>query len=166
MTSVIRANIWQNGLGVKYGTVLNVASTTTLDVASATNNDLVFITHNIVRSSATHPIIVTGHCSWCGDNPNGYFRLERSFNNSTWSIIHKIAEYDERPYTLGEIGNLNFNHFDNPGTTGAQVWYRVQFIHNVRNGGTMFRNRPFTDAAWSTVDGRCSTAITLMEVQV
>jgi hypothetical protein len=148
------------------GAILQTVENRITSTSSATNSDWNDMwTANITRTSTSSKIL---HCSsliWSGDNPNGYWNIQRSFNNSTWTTLFRPFEADEGYGSTAVNGNpmiMPLSFLDDPGTTNAQVYYRVQWIHSVRNGGTMYRNRVHTLQGWSTT---LESSWTLMEIK-
>jgi len=132
------------------GAIIQSVMASTTDQSGVTNSNFdAMYSHSITRISASNKILLNGTFNWGGDNPNGYWNIERSFNNSTWTDVFRIFEADE---IAGGVGNMQFislNYLDSPAATNATVYYRLKFTHAVQNGGTMYRNRPFTFQGWS-----------------
>lgn len=125
------------------GAVLQAVQNTEAGIVSYTNSNGTFITVNITPSFSSSKILVSGYYIWSGDNPNGYFALERSINGGGWTGLANVAGYDEVAAN-GNGWSAPVNYLDSPNTT-SMVTYRVYWYHIGQNGGTMYMNRSFTN---------------------
>ena len=157
-TGVVNATTLANSAVTKAkigyaGQVLQVIQTEDSTLGTVTNNDTIKLTTSITPLSSSSQIWVAASWFWAGDNPNGYWHLQRNSSNMGGSAGYEDAypwnEYDPAHGTLF--------HLDSPGTTSA-VSYRLWFNHTGRNGGTIYWNRGrITTRA-------CVSTLTLMEI--
>ena len=125
------------------GAVLQTIQSDTTGVVSFTNSNGSFFTFSITPTLASSKVLISGNFIWGGDNPNGYFTLERSIGGGSYSVISNIAGYDES-LSGGQTWNAPVNYLDSPNTTST-VTYRIFWYHVIQNGGTMYLNRNYAN---------------------
>lgn len=168
MSSIIRADKWQNALGVAYNSVLQVVSTTKTDTFSTTATSFTDITGLSVTitpkfSSSKILILVDAKFGISGDFA-GHMRLLR---DST-AIYVSDAAGSRTPSTAGNVAvsyaALMFQsspiYLDSPNTTSATT-YKVQAF---TNSGTVYLNRTGLDRDTAAYDNRSVSSITVMEI--
>jgi hypothetical protein len=138
MTSVIRANIWQNSAGVVYGTILQVQSTLKTDSFSTTSGtyvDVPGLTVTITPRFATSRILVMANVPGgrTGTGGDGFVRLLR--NGSTAVGNGTFGAFGSYAGQYGLDTKMSSRTFiDTPATTAATT-YNVQVL---TAGDTMF----------------------------
>lgn len=130
---------------------------------SYTNSDGdFFVGNNFTKTASANPLIISGSMCWGGDNPNGYWALQSSDDNgSTWSLRSDLFERDEAS-TLQDLHTFTFSYEDTTNVSARR--YKVYWYHGAKNGGTMYRNRVYTQQSWSS-GGRGLCSMTIMEIK-
>ena len=145
------------------GTIVKLQHDYSGSVASVTNGNMTFYQANAFTKTAfTNPVMVTGHMMWGGDNPNGWWSLEYSDNGTNWYTCADVYEADEIGGGLGNVNVFNFAFRDTNNYTTRS--YRIYWYHYATNGGTMYRNRPYTLQSWSGA-GKGKSGFTIYEEQ-
>jgi len=175
------------------GCILQVKSTFSKEVKSFTNLDGEFIRINIKPNSIFNSIKIDTSFSWCGNNPNGYFAIQRSADNINWIDVGSGEEggvytpgngfmfTDEIPIYSWYLPNAPLssaplssykaisNIFQNSFTyldspnTTNNLIYRLYWKHAYKNGGTMVMNATYVTEAGQYY-ARASSTITAMEI--
>ena len=163
MSSIIRADRWQDSNGVAYNSVLQVVSTTKTDsfsVASTTYTDITGLSVAITPKFATSKILVLANVS---GSIVAYVQLVRgSTNICIADAAGSRVRATQSIYTAaGNIpNNSSFSFLDSPSTTSTTT-YKIQ----VRaEAGTVFVNRGSTDTDAGTSFPRTTSTITVMEI--
>lgn len=143
------------------GTVLQTIQDLGTSALSYTNSNGLFQNRNITPSASSSKIHVQGTFIWCGDNPNGYFSLERKIGSGSWNTLMHIAGYDEAGYP-GNAWTTSYEFLDSPATVDV-VEYRVYWYHIGQNGGTMFRNRSQNNDSNSLYSSRLGTSVMILQ---
>jgi hypothetical protein len=180
MTSVIRANIWQNGAGVNYNAVLQVAravKTNTWSAATSGNNfyDVTGLAVTIAPRFATS-LIVLMSTLYLSTN-NAYQQKWRYTRNGNTFLLgdaeggrpqatgmvntyYAGSGVDGAQYQLNQAGGI---HWDLPGSTAAQT-YQIQAASY--SGTTIFlnRNSGWQNAPASGYDAVPVSSLVVMEI--
>ena len=168
MSSIIRADKWQNALGDAYNTVLQVVSTTKTDTYSAVNNgtwgDVTGLSVTITPKFNTSKILVIANVMGGGQSgvTLGYLQLVRDstaicIGDASGTKIRASA-YPLSPPSNEGIVPVNITFLDSPATTSATT-YKIQ-IRGQSNAVSV--NRTFSDNADS--QARVASTITVMEI--
>ena len=167
--TVTSGNLSNTAIVYPAGHVIQVTYNHTSSQTTHTNQHTNVITHSITRENASNDIFVIGSVVWGMANPNGHWRLNRSYSSdmSSPSFIHGTGALDDVVISerLSTSRQENFTYFDeSASSSNATVYYALQFYHNVQNGGTLYVNRPHTYATTTigTQTARCH--LTLWEV--
>jgi hypothetical protein len=167
MSSIIRADQWQNSNGVAYNSVLQVVSTTKTDTYTATSSTYVDITGlsaTITPKFSTSKILVMVSMVATGQSAAtvAHFQLARSgtaigigdAGGASQVRGTSYARDSDRPMSI------SMTFLDSPATTSSVI-YSVQ----QRNEGAyaVYVNRSQTDSN-NTYYGRSSSTITVMEI--
>lgn len=175
MTSVLRANIWQNSAGVSYKTILNVVqvvkTNTVAGAPGAVWADVPGMAATITPSRANNRILIIVDMKGAGTQDNTTIR-SRLLRDSTPIYVGDAA--GSRPQSMGEfyissggaglyyLAQLGGSFVDSPNTTSA-VTYKVQFGSD-GNGNVVYINRTQGDRDNPYVDARVASSIILMEI--
>jgi hypothetical protein len=129
MSSIIRADKWQNALGVAYNSVLQVVSTTKTDTFSSTSTtytDITGLSATITPRFSNSRILVMVTCIMMQGTGTSMLKLVRG---STDICIGDAASNRIRAsaaaYKVGVNSNLSFQFLDSPATTTATT-YKLQ----------------------------------------
>ena len=168
MSSIIRADRWQNSNGVAYNSVLQVVSTTKTDTFSTTSTsftDVTGLSVTITPRFSTSRILIIGNFN-VGISGDIALHL-RLMRDSTAVFIGDAASNRPRDTNAVIPGNMSANTFsnvpvflDSPATTSATV-YKVQMFVN---SGTGYLNRSGADRDTTGFDARTASSITVMEI--
>lgn len=166
MSSIIRADRWQNSDGVAYNSVLQVVSTTKTDAFSTTSTsytDLTGMSVSITPKFATSKILVTVSMN-VGVSSDGVQATTKLVRDSTDVCIGDAAGSRTRAGTGGWNGAsdqraVTINFLDSPATTSATT-YKIQIR---TSSGTGYLNRSGTDTD-NTTFSRTASTITVMEI--
>lgn len=179
MTSIIRADKWQNTLGTTYNSVLQVVSTTKTDtftsasIAQGSAVDVTGLAATITPTSSTSKILVNiivhGGFQYVSQP---YYRLSiLCTRNSTAIAIGDAAGSRTRVSSSNGMGGY-YNgqavtclmHLDSPASASA-LTYQVQVVNATYEtaSGVAYVNRTFTDTDASQ-SPRAVSSITLMEI--
>ena len=164
MSSIIRADRWQNSNGVAYNSVLQVVSTTKTDTFSTTSTSLVDITGlsvSITPRFSTSRILVTFNVTADGPQSSGIALLRDSTKIGSGAAAGSrpalstitIYQTSDRPAVQ------SFTFLDSPATASA-ITYKLQTYTST---GTMWVNRSVTDTD-NNLYGRAASSITVMEI--
>jgi hypothetical protein len=173
VSSIIRADRWQNSNGVAYNSVLQVLQTTKLDTFSTTSTtyaDVTGLSVTITPNSSTSKILIFAQvaatvsyiagasCSiqLAGGNSGTYVGAAAS--NRVRSAL--TGSPTASSYGVTSLPYQTIVYLDSPATTSATT-YKVQ----VRTGsaGTLYVNRSVDDTD-SSQFGRSASSITVMEI--
>jgi hypothetical protein len=168
MSSIIRADRWQNSLGVAYNSVLQVVSTTktdTFSMSSSTYADITGLSATITPYFATSKIYIVASvvASQTVGTNNGFVRFARG--GSAISIADVASTRIRSTATVNAVNgnypeNISLTFLDSPATTSATT-YSIQIATN--GSSSIFVNRGSTDSDSSLV-GRTVSSITVMEI--
>lgn len=169
MSSIIRADRWQNSNGVAYNSVLQVVSTTKTDTfttTSATYADVTGLSVTITPRFSTSRILLVASITATADSTTqGFAQFVR---DSTAIGIGDAGGSRVRStfpiYIQGNAFNVyssNASFFDSPATTSATT-YKIQ-VRRESTSGTIFINRSPNDSD-SAAGGRFISTITVMEI--
>ena len=151
------------------GHIVQVTYDHNASMTTHTNQHTNVITLGITRKNRDNNIFVIGNCVWGMANPNGHWRLNRSYNAdmSSSTFLHGAGSCDD--ITTAERQSTSrsedFTMFDEAASSSyATVYYAIQFYHVVQNGGTLYVNRPvsYGTSTVGTQTSRCQ--LTLFEV--
>jgi hypothetical protein len=180
--SIVRANVWQNTLGVAYGTVLQVQATTVVGVASTNETNTngiggdvgLNVTINPLSANSKFLVVVTigiGSTSgntWAGILSRNGVRVGNGTPEASRSgalfrgVDHAGNNGTDTNHGVGASGSFMDNTSGNPGTP---ITYRLGITGE---GAPSWINRVESD--YSTGDGssaaaaRTSSTITVMEI--
>ncbi len=102
--------------------------------ASQTNGHMVFAsTSGATRYNTNNHLLIEGGCLWDGNNPNGYWVLQYSSDNSNWSDVAPVFEADEDTSGSGDVNWFAWSIKHDPGTA-ATYYYRLYWYHWQQNG--------------------------------
>lgn len=179
MTSIIRADKWQNTLGTTYNSVLQVVSTTKTDtftsasIAQGSAVDVTGLAATITPTSSTSKILVhiVAHGAFQYVS-NGYFRLSIlckrnatviAVGDAAGSRTQVSSNNGMGGYYSGQAINCVM-HLDSPATTSA-LTYQVQVVNATYEtaSGVAYINRDHYDPNASQAP-RSVSSITLMEI--
>lgn len=168
MSSIIRADRWQNSNGVAYNSVLQVVSTTKTDtftMSSTTFTDITGMSATITPLFATSRILVMVNCTVQTGLGNPLIRLVRG---STNICLGNAAGTNRQQATTGVYGadgrNLSFHFIDSPSTTSPTT-YKLQMRGQNSAGAAISVSIGTTgDDADRTDNARTTNSITLMEI--
>jgi hypothetical protein len=176
MTSVLRANIWQNSAGVPYGTVLQTVSTTYTGAfgisVGATPVNVGGFSATITPTSASNRILVMVTAFIGGDNDTyPYLLLRRNgisigfgaANGANGTPIFMGAFFTALGGTVQYTTKCTSNNYlDSPATT-SPVTYQLAMASPYL--ASAYLNRQATQAAGQPYTQFPSSSITLMEIQ-
>ncbi len=166
MSSIIRADKWQNALGVAYNAVLQVVSTTKTDTfttASTTFTDITGLSATITPKFDSSKILVTAQICGCNDHGTSQSVLTIA-RNSTAIYLGNTAGSRLRGVEMNSPGasamiSVAILYLDSPASTSS-LTYSIQ----VRNpSGTLYINRSENDTD-ATSHTRGASTITVMEI--
>jgi hypothetical protein len=167
MSSIIRADRWQDSNGVAYNSVLQVVSTSKTDAFSTTSTsftDVTGLSVSITPRFSTSRILVAGYVTFgTSGDLQANVRLVR---DSTGVFVGDTASSRPRGFALMSINNLAQSlpaspiFLDSPNTASA-ITYKIQIMVN---SGTAFVNRTSLDRDTTLFDGRTTSSITVMEI--
>ena len=60
--------------------IIQISEGVTTAQTNQTNGNLIFLQHSITRTNNANKILISGVCTWQGNNPNGNFQLRRSYD--------------------------------------------------------------------------------------
>lgn len=174
MSSIIRADRWQNSNGVAYNSVLQVVSTTKTDTATSSLSagatlDISGLTATITPFFSTSKIFVMAQVNATLDTNYVFsgFRLLRG----TTEIGLPAAAGNRSRLTAASISNaqstydmqtVTMTFLDSPGSTSSLV-YGVRLVNPVTVTRTFYVNRTATDSD-SADYVRTTSTITVMEI--
>jgi hypothetical protein len=170
VSSIIRADKWQNALGVAYNAVLQVVSTTKTDTfttTSTTYGDITGLTATITPKFSNSKILVLAQISVSGKNNLGVgaFRLNGG-NSSTYvgaasgTTVQGVFGGLTTPNLASVIFSQSIVYLDSPATTSATT-YAVQARSGT--GDSLFVNRSDTEADGAK-NVRGASSITVIEI--
>ena len=166
MSSIIRADRWQDSNGVAYNSVLQVVSTTKTDTFSTTSTsftDVTGLSVTITPKFSTSKILVFADCKT--GNANGQPASLRIVRDSTAIYVGDTAGNRILCFFGGDGAGVNSLYqgsavfLDSPGTASATT-YKIQMVVSA---GTQYLNRTATDTD-STAFRRTASSITVMEI--
>ena len=166
MSSIIRADKWQNALGQSYNTVLQVVSTTKTDTASTTTQsyqDITGMSVSITPKFATSKILVLASYQTGSSNSNTTVAV-RLVRDSTAICIGDAASNRTRASTNGYTefqGTFSINYLDSPNTTSATT-YKLQWYS--AGGSVCYMNRVNFNDDDNAARPRTASTITVMEI--
>lgn len=172
MSSIIRADKWQNALGVAYNSVLQVVSTTKTDAFTTTSTSFVDVTGlsaTITPRFATSRILVIVQMGMCNTAAQAYVH-SALVRDTTQIALGDAAGSRTRAFNgCMQAGATSVNNevvhdgggtfLDSPNTTAATT-YKMQIRVNA-NTGTVNRNGGDGDGSQTA---RFISTITLMEI--
>ena len=166
MSSIIRADKWQNALGVAYNTVLQVVQTVKTDTFSTTSTsftDVTGLSVSITPKFDSSKILILAHYNY-GVSADGVQAHLRLMKNSTEIYIGDAAGSRIRSTTGGYNGAQDIRStapifLDSPNTTSTTV-YKVQMR---TSSGTSHLNRSGTDSDTAQY-ARNASSITVIEI--
>jgi hypothetical protein len=175
MSSIIRADQWQNANGVAYNTVLQVVSTTKTDTFSAAvgvgaTTAVTGFTASITPKFASSKIMVFVSAAMAHQN-NAALHLRLTRNTVVVAgATGDAASTRQRVSALGtgsnySNGTIAFQYLDSPASTSL-LTYGVIASHSNTNGAdgnTIYLNRSTADTD-NTSHWRGVSTITLMEI--
>lgn len=166
MSSIIRADKWQNSNGVAYNSVLQVVSTTKTDTFTTTSSSYVDVTGlsvSITPRFSNSKILVISSVQGGGQSgiSLGYFQLVRdssaiAIGDASGTKI-RASSYVLSPGNNEGLMSSTITFLDSPNTT-ASVTYKIQ----ARGGSWVGVNRTNADNADSMA--RTASSITVMEI--
>lgn len=170
MSSIIRADRWQNSDGVAYNSVLQVVSTAKTDTfttTSTTYGDITGLTASITPKFSNSKILIIAQVTVSGKNNAGYGSFRLNGGNASTYVGASSGTTVQSVFGGLTTGNLNsavFSHsivyLDSPATTSA-VTYAVQARSGT--GDSLFVNRSDTEADGAK-NARGASSITVMEI--
>jgi hypothetical protein len=122
MTSVIRANIWQNGAGITYNSVIQsvIIPGTTFDSSAASFQTIVSTSFTPRFANSRIVVTFSGHC----------YKYHNGLTSSPFRILYGASVLHENNYFFYNSGEYmyagSFRGFINsPGTTSQTVSFQV-----------------------------------------
>lgn len=180
MTSIIRADKWQNTLGTTYNGVLQVVQTlktdtfTSASMAQGAENDITGMTATITPFFSTSKILVVVSLTGATSQPayaNAPILSYKVYRGSTAIGLGDAAGSRNRVTnangvftTSTGISNAVSLIFDSPATISSTT-YKVACVNSVfaNSSAVFYLNRGFSDADTSE-SSRTSSSITLLEI--
>ena len=173
MSSIIRADRWQNSDGVAYNSVLQVVSTTKTDTFSTTSTsftDVTGLSVAITPKFSTSKILVIAQISIGMTNGTGYGFVQLAGGNTS-AYIGDAASNRVRcvfggysSANQGEVITSNsIVYLDSPATTSATTYKLQGRVGTVGTSPTLYVNRSAVDGD-TTAHGRGASSITVMEI--
>lgn len=174
MASVMRFDEWQNTLGQKYGTVLQVVQAIKTDVfatsAGAKWADIPGMTATITPRFSTSKILVIVDLKMAGTQDSSVVRskllrggVDIYVGDAAGGRPQAMSQFyissGGAPYYMAQGGGT---YLDSPNTTSPVV-YKMQ-IGGDSNSTTIFVNRTNGDRDYGYGDSRGASSITLMEI--
>lgn len=170
MSSIIRADRWQNSDGVAYNSVLQVVSTTKTDAFSSTTinswTDVTGLSVSVTPKFSSSKILViasvTGNFYVVGTSGRG-LRLAR---DTTGLAVGDAAGSRTQSTSSDHMSSteiqqsVTMQYLDSPSSVSS-LTYKVQFF--AVTGGTFYVNRSSGDAD-ANYTQRTSSTITVMEI--
>lgn len=168
MSSIIRADKWQNSNGDAYNAVLQVVSTTKTDTythnTGLTLSNVTGLSVTITPKFSTSKILILAQISFGGNNGSTFLKIT---GGNTASFVGDAASNRTRlasaslPAVNTQMNNACLMFLDSPATASATT-YQVQIAAG-DNVTTTYVNRTPTDTDTSTYTRGAST-ITVMEI--
>lgn len=166
MSSIIRANIWQDANGTAYNSVLQVVSTNktdTFSTASTTYTAITGLTVTITPRFITSKILIMANLATSFVTQEAFIRLS---GGNAGNFVGDTAGSRIRSASSASFGGTarveptSVIYLDSP-ATASPVTYGIDVI--VVSGGTFYLNRSSTDTD-STGFPRGASSITVMEI--
>lgn len=183
MSSIIRADRWQNSDGVAYNSVLQVVSTTKTDsfsgsVTSGGSTDITGLSVTITPKFDTSKILVFAHVTGASERAGSFYSTLlpiRLVRGSTNVCVGDAAGNRTRATTsaggttvggtsTSPVSSAAFMFLDSPATTTATT-YKIQAVSAWGENATLnfWVNRGLLDGD-NNYTGRFASSITVMEI--
>jgi hypothetical protein len=181
MSSIIRADQWQNSLGVAYNSVLQVVSTTKTDIftGSVANQgaevDITGLSVSITPRFSNSRIFVIANVNGAmlatglANQPAFAYRIYRG----STSIIQgdaagsrtRVAAHAGHTAAVAGMANVTSTFFDTPNTTSTLV-YKVTFVNAsfTNSTGVFYLNYASAFDSDAAQVPRTASSITVMEI--
>jgi hypothetical protein len=165
VSSIIRADKWQNALGVAYNAVLQVVSTAKTDTFTHSSNvftDVTGLSVSITPKFSNSKILVMFTCFVSTTTSTvGTIKLLRDSTDIFVGDAAGSRTRSSQTIYASYGGTLAGTFLDSPATTSA-VTYKIQARAN-DNAASIYINRTITDTD-SAVFNRNASSITVMEI--
>ena len=160
MSSIIRADKWQNALGVAYNAVLQVVSTTKTDTFTTSSTSMVDVTGlsvSITPKFSSSKMLIMFNALGGNDTNNSvqyvnFVRDSTAIGQSTGGTTNNTIAVVNGDTNQSKFFSMHF--LDSPATTSA-VTYKIQMA--VGSGSGSIGRRTVTD-------NRSISTITVMEI--
>jgi hypothetical protein len=176
MTSILRANVWENTDGIRYSTIVQVVQTVKTNAfatsVGAVWGDIPGLSVSITPRFSTSRILVLLDVKFVGDTDASVSRIRLVRDSTPIYLGDAVGSRSQssgpQNYTTS-AGSGGYNvlasggvFVDSPTTTSPLI-YKIQ-IGGDNNGSLLFVNRTESDRDTAYYDTRTASSITVMEI--